>query len=210
VPSSSPPGITVTSLSCSRGNRRLFSDIGFRLNAGSALHLEGANGSGKTTLLRSVAGLTEADSGDIHWCGESIQQIGDDYRQQVAYVGHLNGLQPELNLLENLRYSAGLSGLRPRPNIEAAVDRLGLTDRAELPIKLLSQGQKRRAALCRLMLGQQTLWLLDEPLTALDNASISILKSLFRDHLQNGGLLIYTSHQLLDLGSGVTRLRIGA
>lgn len=198
-------------MACSRGDRELFKDVGFTLDAGSALHLEGANGSGKTTLLRAIAGMTQADGGEIFWCGQPIRQAGDDYRQQVAYVGHLNGLQPELNLLENLRYAMGLSGSDADPQrIASAIELLGLTSRAHLPSKLLSQGQKRRAALCRLGVGNESLWLLDEPLTALDDASIKVLLDMFNNHLADGGLIIYTSHQPLDLAGNVAHLRLGA
>ena len=211
MPSSSPFHITVASLGCSRGDRRLFSDVSFDLGTGAALHLEGANGSGKTTLLRTIAGMTQADSGEINWCGQPIREAGDEYRQQVVYVGHLNGLQPELNLLENLRYAVGLSGYDTNPDrLASTIEQLGLTSRAHLPTKLLSQGQKRRAALCRLGVGSQALWLLDEPLTALDKASIKVLLAMFNQHLANGGLIIYTSHQTLDLAGNVTRLRLGA
>jgi len=209
VPSLSPQ-IVVDSLACSRGDRQLFRDVSFSLSAGSAIHLEGANGSGKTTLLRTIAGMTQADGGDISWCGQPIRDAGDEYRQQVAYVGHLNGLQPELNILENLRYATGLSGYRANPEKMASmIEQLGLTSRIHLPTKLLSQGQKRRAALCRLGITDQSLWLLDEPLTALDDASIEVLLQMFDRHLTGGGLIIYTSHQPLGLTGNVTRLRLG-
>ena len=137
-------------------------------------------------------------------------ELGDEYRSQLAYVGHLNGLQPELNIRENLQYQAALGIGASAKQIEDAIHRVALTSRAHLQTKLLSQGQKRRAALARLFLGQQPIWLLDEPVTALDVESIAVMTQAMKAHLDGGGILIYTSHQPLDLGQDrVTRMELG-
>jgi len=202
--------LSVSQLSCYRGDRALFVDIGFAVSGGQALHLAGPNGSGKTTLLRTLAGLTDPVEGRIVLNDTPTTELGDEYRSQVAYVGHLNGLQPELNIRENLQYQAALGGGADTNQIEDAIRRVALSSRAHLQTKLLSQGQKRRAALARLFLGQQPVWLLDEPVTALDVESIAVMAQAMTDHLDGGGILIYTSHQLLDLGSDrVIRLELG-
>lgn len=191
--------LTVTQLSCHRGDRVLFTDINFSVSSGCALHLSGANGSGKTTLMRTLAGLTRADQGEIRLDGSPVTELGDEYRELLTYVGHLNGLQPELNIRENLQYQTALGLGATNAEIDHAIHRVSLSSRARLQIKMLSQGQKRRAALARLFLGNQKLWLLDEPITALDSESIDIITGVMTEHLQKGGILIYTSHQPLAL-----------
>jgi heme exporter protein A len=202
--------LSVSQLSCYRGDRALFADIEFSVSGGQALHLAGPNGSGKTTLLRTLAGLTEPVEGRILLNDSPTTELGDEYRSQLAYVGHSNGLQPELNIRENLRYQTALgSGATPE-QIEDAIHRVALSSRAHLQTKLLSQGQKRRAALARLFLGNQPIWLLDEPVTALDVESIAAMTGAMKEHLDNGGILIYTSHQPLDLGTDrIIRMELG-
>lgn len=202
--------LSVSQLSCHRGDRALFTDISFSVSGGEALHLAGPNGSGKTTLLRTLAGLTEPVEGRILLNDAPTTELGDEYRSQVAYVGHLNGLQPELNIRENLRYLTALESGASAKQIDDAIHRVALSPRAHLQTKLLSQGQKRRAALARLFLSGHRIWLLDEPVTALDIESIAVITRVMTDHLEGGGILIYTSHQPLDLGADrVTRLELG-
>jgi len=202
--------LSVTKLSCHRGDRVLFTDIDFSVASGQALHLVGPNGSGKTTLLRTLAGLTQFDEGEIRLDGSPVADLGDEFRAQLAYVGHLNGLQPELNIRENLRFQAALAGANGGDDqIEQAIAKVALNSRAHLQTKVLSQGQKRRAALARLFLGGQAIWLLDEPVTALDVESIDVMTGAMRDHLDRQGILIYTSHQPLALGDRVQKLELG-
>ncbi|MGW8247526.1 MAG: cytochrome c biogenesis heme-transporting ATPase CcmA [Acidiferrobacterales bacterium] len=202
--------LSVSQLSCHRGDRALFSDISFSVPGGKALHLAGPNGSGKTTLLRTLAGLTDPVEGRILLNDTPITELGDEYRGQLAFVGHLNGLQPELNIRENLQYQAALGIGAGTEQIDDAIHRVALTSRAHLQTKLLSQGQKRRAALARLFLGGEPIWLLDEPVTALDVESIGVMVRTMKDHLDGGGILIYTSHQPLDLGQDrVIRMELG-
>jgi len=202
--------LSVSQLSCHRGDRILFTDISFSVSSGHVVHLAGANGSGKTTLMRTLAGLTEADQGDIRLDGTPMTELGDEYCNQLSYVGHLNGLQPELNIRENLRYQTALGGGATDAEINQAIHRVSLSSRAQLQTKVLSQGQKRRAALARLFLGNQKLWLLDEPITALDSESIEVITNAMADHLQQGGILIYTSHQPLRLDQNlVTTVELG-
>jgi len=202
--------LSVSQLSCARGDRTLFTDISFAVPGGKGLHLSGPNGCGKTTLLRTLAGLTEPLDGRILLNDSPTNELGDEFRSQVAYVGHLNGLQPELNIHENLQYHTALGNGADAPRIEEAIRRVALTSRAHLQTKLLSQGQKRRAALARLFLGGESVWLLDEPVTALDVESIAVMIQAMKQHLDSGGILIYTSHQPLDLGGDrIQRLELG-
>jgi heme exporter protein A len=202
--------LDVVQLSCARGDRTLFRGVSFRLQGNELLHITGANGAGKTTLLRTLAGLTRPLAGEIHWGGRPARALGDEYRAQVAYVGHLNGVQGELTLEENLRALADLGGRADVIRVEAALRRVALEAYHDFPAKILSQGQKRRLALARLLVLDRPLWLLDEPVAALDTRSVDILTGMLAEHVQDGGMVIFTSHQWLDVGGGVRTLALGA
>ncbi len=191
--------LEVLNLQCARGDRPLFRPLGFVLGAGDLLHVTGANGAGKTTLLRTLCGLSRPVSGEIRWNGRNIQKLGDDYRQALAWVGHSNGLQGELSPPENLRASAGLAGVADTSPVNAILERLLLGRYQHFPAKFLSQGQQRRLALARLVLLRRPLWILDEPLAALDTVSVALIMELIGEHLAGGGLVVLTSHQDLTM-----------
>ena len=169
-------------LECVRGDRPLFSHLSFRLKPGELMHVTGVNGSGKTTLLRTLCGLTHAAA-------------GDDYRSQLAHVGHSNGIQGELTAEENLRAAACLGTAADTTRIQETLERLGLAPYRHFPSKVLSQGQKRRLALARLAILRKSLWILDEPLSALDVNSVVLMTEILMEHLARDGLIIMTSHQ---------------
>jgi heme exporter protein A len=182
-------------LECTRADRPLVSNLSFALGTGELLHVVGSNGSGKTTLLRTLCSLSRRSAGDIRWQGTSIDALGDEYRRHLAYVGHSDALQGELSGEENLRITAGLAGTVDSTAIRNALERVGLRNMADLPAKILSQGQKRRLALARLPLLAKTLWILDEPFSALDTYSVRTLEDLLAEHLGAGGMIVITSHQ---------------
>jgi heme exporter protein A len=181
-------------LSCERGGLRLFSDLGFALQAGGLLRVRGANGSGKTTLLRALAGLTRPASGEVRWRGNAI---GDEYRSEMLFLGHAAAVKDELTVLENLDFSSRISGLDvSEAERRNALESLGIARLANLPARYLSQGQRKRAALARLPLSSVVpLWLLDEPFAALDDEAIARVSALCAAHLAAGGMLVLTSHQ---------------
>ena len=203
--------LEVTKLECRRGDRRLFSGLDFRLDTGTLLHVRGRNGSGKTTLLRALCGLFTPDAGEIRWRGESIRDLGDDYRRDLLYFGHLNGIKGDLTGVENLAISATLDGDRvAESDIWSALGRIGLAGFEDLPTRMLSQGQKKRVALARLILSKAPLWVLDEPFTALDVQAVALLQGLIAGHVATGGLAVLTTHQEVPLTSGqVARLDLG-
>jgi heme exporter protein A len=182
-------------LECVRGDRPLFSHLSFRLKPGELMHVTGVNGSGKTTLLRTLCGLTHAAAGEVRWNGSTIQELGDDYRSQLAYVGHSNGIQGELTAEENLRAAACLGTATETTRIQETLERLGLAPYRHFPSKVLSQGQKRRLALARLAILRKSLWILDEPLSALDVNSVVLMTEILMEHLARDGMIIMTSHQ---------------
>ena len=182
-------------LECVRGDRPLFSHLSFALKPGELLHVTGANGSGKTTLLRTLCGLTRAQTGEIRWRGNTIHQLGDDYHAELAYVGHTNGIQGDLTPDENLNVAASLGGSADDAKIGGTLERLGLAAYRHFPSKILSQGQKRRLALARLVVEHKPLWILDEPLSGLDVDSVSLMTTILMEHLAQNGLIVITSHQ---------------
>jgi heme exporter protein A len=189
--------LEVIGLGCLRGERRLFGGVSFKLKPGGLIWIQGGNGSGKTTLLRTLCGLTHAMAGEVRWGGETIQMLGEDYRRELTYIGHANGLKEDLSALENLLTTAHLSGQQAsREAVVEALHGIGLAGREHLPVKFLSQGQRRRAALARLRLAHpRTLWLLDEPFNALDTRAVADMRQLMENHLGQGGMIALTTHQ---------------
>ena len=188
-------------LACVRGERRLFRGVDFEINAGDALRVLGANGSGKTSLLRILCGLTQASEGEVRWHGRSIRDLLEEFCRNLLYLGHANGVKDDLLAWENIVIASTLSG-NPVTQGDAveALKQLGLGRAVSLPTRVLSQGQRKRVALARLQLSTSTpLWILDEPFTALDQNSVSELCSTIDRHLANGGMVIYTTHQEVDL-----------
>lgn len=193
--------LEVVGLGCLRGERRLFGGVSFKLKPGGLIWIQGGNGSGKTTLLRTLCGLTQAMVGTVCWGDETIQKLGEDYRRELTYIGHANGLKEDLSALENLRIAAQLAGQSvSREEGAEALQGSGLAGREHLPVKFLSQGQRRRAALARLRLAHpRTLWLLDEPFNALDIRAVADMRRIMENHLALGGMIALTTHQDVDI-----------
>jgi heme exporter protein A len=186
--------IEASDLSVERGGRLIFAGLGLHLAAGEALEVKGPNGAGKSTLLRALAGLLPLARGVIKVTPET-----EVPRAELChYVGHLDALKPSLTLVENLAFCAALLG---GGDIEPALARLGLAGIADLPAGYLSAGQKRRAALARLVAAWRPIWLLDEPLTALDAASQGVVGDLMKEHLTAGGLVIAATHAPLSIAA---------
>ena len=192
--------LEVSNLACSRGDHRLFSGLSFTLRPGEIMQVQGENGSGKTTLLRTLCGFVAADEGDISWDGAPVASLAEGFHADMLYLGHLNAIKDDLSALENLKIAATLAG-RPLTDatVKSALRRLGLKGRELLPCKVLSQGQRRRVALARLLVSEARLWILDEPLAALDVRAVSLIQDLLAAHLSGGGMAIFTTHQPLQV-----------
>jgi len=198
--------LQVTDLSCVRGDRRLFKDLSFSIDTGELVYLRGHNGSGKTTLLRTLCGLVEPSHGNILWQQESIYELQEDYRQQLLYIGHKNGIKGDLTGAENLQIISQLDGWKIREDDAwNALESVGLRGFEDLPVRVLSQGQQRRVALARLVVAKAKLWILDEPFTALDVDAVAQLQDLIRHHISNNGLVILTTHQDVELTQGTVK-----
>ena len=204
--------LEASQLECVRGDRRLFADVSFRLAEGELLNLQGRNGAGKTSLLRMIVGLAQPVAGEIRWRGQPVRALAEDYREELCYMGHHNAIKEELTPLENLLASARLAGedLDEEQALEALYQ-VGLAGREDLQAKYLSQGQKRRVALARLVHERRALWVLDEPFVALDVAAVDMVAGFIGAHLQRGGLAVMTTHQAVDIPAGAVReYRLGA
>lgn len=198
--------LEINNLACTRGDHQLFSGLSFSLSAGELLQVQGENGKGKTSLLRTLCGFIVPAAGEIRWRGQNIRELDEEYYAEMVYLGHLNAIKDELNALENLRISAGLAGCEvDDKEVIAALRHMGLRGRETLPVKVLSQGQRRRVALARLLVGNAPLWILDEPLTALDVDAVGLMQELIGTHLAKNGMVIFTTHQPLEVAGVETR-----
>jgi heme exporter protein A len=195
--------LSAQGLTCVRGDRPLFAGVDLSVAAGEWLHVRGANGSGKTSLLRLLAGLSHPEAGQVTWDGEPIARISQDYHRALLFLGHHAAVKEELTGAENLQLSAQLDGGEiDRAEVDHALGRFGLKGREDLPVRVLSAGQKRRVLLARLMTRKAKLWVLDEPFTALDTRAVEMLGNLAREHLAQGGMAVITSHQAVPIDGG--------
>jgi heme exporter protein A len=167
------------------------------------LWVSGTNGSGKTSLLRMLCGLSVPADGEVRWGGRNIRGLRDEFCSKLVYIGHANGVKDDLLAWENLVVSTTLAGTPvTEDEAHAALQQLGLGRAADLTTRALSQGQRKRVALARLSLGMgMPLWILDEPFTALDKSAVAALCGTISRHLVGGGMVIYTTHQEIDLSA---------
>ena len=199
--------IEAADLACERGGRIIFRDLNFSIAHGAALSLEGANGAGKTSALRIMAGLLNLSAGRIAFV-ESGRDITDSEERGrfVGWLGHLDGIKNQLTVLENAQFFAALYA--SKDDVTRALERVGLARALGLPAQYLSAGQRRRLALARLVLSNRPLWLLDEPLAALDTAGKALIAELIKEHCMAGGMVIAATHD--PLGIDAERLVMGA
>ncbi len=180
------PGLSVTGLACLRGGRLLFKGLSFALAPGEALILTGPNGVGKSSLLRLIAGLLPAYEGEVHRTG------------RMALADEHMALEPRLPLAQALAYWAQIDGSGPA-DIVIALAAFDLAHLADVPVRMLSTGQRRRATLARILVSRAEIWLLDEPGNGLDSASMGLLEKAMADHRARGGIVLAASHQPLAL-----------
>ncbi|KRE92445.1 cytochrome C biogenesis protein CcmA [Frateuria sp. Soil773] len=203
------PLLEARGLSFLRSDEAVFGPLDFSLHAGELALVEGDNGSGKTTLLRLLAGLLHVGEGALDWRGRPRRR--DDAPGEIHFLGHHLGLKADLSPRENLRVAIGLHGCRAGAGIGQALADVGLAGYEDEPVRRLSAGQKKRAALARLRLLPATLWLLDEPYANLDRTGIELVNRLLREHVAAGGAALVTSHGAVDfLGSEAKRIRMHA
>lgn len=185
-----PLRLVASNLGCVRGDRPVFNNLSFSISSGELLAIVGRNGAGKSSLLRQIAGLVALASGTLTLEGrEPDCPIGE----HVHFVGHLDALKPSLSVQENLAFWRNFYDT-PWNSVEDSMVQLGLLELAELPVAYLSQGQKRRLTLARLLVSRRPVWLLDEPTAALDLAAQQGIAMLIHTHLEKGGIVVAATH----------------
>ena len=187
--------LSLSNITCARGDRILFSGLDLNLARGEALLVRGANGSGKSSLLRLIAGLLRPAAGDVRWSGDE-----DDASLQTRlhYLGHLDALKASMSVAETLAFWTRMLG--GAGDIGPAIKAWHLEQLADLPCGVLSAGQRRRVALAQLSLTQRPLWLLDEPTGPLDAAGVALVENAIRHHCGTGGIAVIATHRAMDIG----------
>lgn len=197
-------------LECTRDDRLLFKGLSFGLKTSEVLQIEGSNGSGKTSLLRILCGLRQPDAGQVLWLAEDVSRSREDYYSNMVYIGHLTCIKADLTVHENIR---ALLDTRSQSIavelVDAVLARVGLSGFDDVPGKALSSGQKRRVLLAFLLLTQAQLWILDEPLTALDKQGVELVESMIVEHRENGGSVIFTTHHGMQLPCEMRSVGLG-
>ncbi|MBS0472589.1 MAG: heme ABC exporter ATP-binding protein CcmA [Proteobacteria bacterium] len=198
--------LTVDRLTAIRGQRVLFRDLSFRVQAGQVLSLEGPNGAGKTTLLRMIAGLMAPAAGTIAIATDAdVADDSEERGKRIGWLGHLDGAKSQLTPREALAFYARLYDTHGA--IDEALALAGLTKIADLPCQYLSAGQKKRLALARLKLSGRAVWLLDEPLSSLDAEGRKLVAEIVSAHRLYGGIVIAATHE--PLGVECVRMTLG-
>lgn len=199
------PLLQANQITCLRNECLLLDNLNFQLSAGELLQIVGANGSGKTSLLRILMGLLQPERGELFWKGVPIQHDREAYYRHLCYLGHQQGIKKNLTVTENLRFTF-TEKTYEQNDIQQAIDEIGLSGYEEQLARQLSQGQRQKLALAKLLLSDATLWLLDEPLAALDLESAHKIQRLFAKKITEGGAIILTTHHPLTFDNLQTRL----
>ncbi|ECG8258426.1 cytochrome c biogenesis heme-transporting ATPase CcmA [Salmonella bongori] len=189
-------------LHCERDERTLFCGLSFTVGAGEWVQITGGNGAGKTTLLRLLAGLARPDSGGVYWQGDPLHRVRDSYHQNLLWIGHQPGIKTRLSALENLRFYHHDGNTA---QCLEALAQAGLAGYEDIPVNQLSAGQQRRVALARLWLTRASLWILDEPFTAIDVNGVERLTRRMAQHVGQGGSVMLTTHQPLNAAADKIR-----
>jgi heme exporter protein A len=193
--------LEIDGLALRRGERVLFTGLSLAVAAGEAVALTGANGAGKTSLLRAVAGFIAPLAGRVRFFGAAGEIEADEARRRACHlIGHQDGLKSGRRAREELVFQARWAGGTQAAAL-AAAGRLGLGRLLDLEVRMLSAGQRRRLALCRLIAAPRPLWLLDEPLAPLDAPSRALFGQVMDEHLRGGGLILAAVHDPLPIAA---------
>jgi heme exporter protein A len=201
--------LKVSGLHLWRGDRHVLRGVSFESVPGECVLLTGRNGAGKTSLIRVIAGLLDAEEGEVRWRDVSTRSARDEFHAELSYLGHEPPLKGDLTGRENLRFSVGIRRGVDAAEIDAALGRTAARAFADRPVRTLSAGQRRRVALAGVLLAQATLWLLDEPTTNLDAEGQGLVSELIGEQLARGGLVVAAVHHALAVPGRVSILELG-
>ena len=187
--------LEIISINLSRNKKIIFKNFCLKIISSEIVTLIGRNGSGKTSLLEMIVGLLKPESGVIKINSINIEEIGERKRDQFIYIPFEDALKEDLTICENLQIWANLASINLSKKLfEKSLDYFSLSEIKNVLVGKLSQGQKKKVALTKLLLINCNLWILDEPFNSLDKESIEILKKLFLSHKKNGGVILFASH----------------
>ncbi len=206
-----PPLLNITDLYCERDDRILFENLSFQLEPGQIVHLIGKNGSGKTSLLRILAGLYQGYEGRVEYLGQTLAEVRAVYNRALLYIGHNLSVKSGLSARENLTWYTKIQPQLDANLIDSALQKVGLKYFADVECQNLSAGQKRRVNLARLFMlpaenFANTLWILDEPFTAIDIEGVANIEEHLANYVKRGGAVILTTHQSLQINTTVRRI----
>lgn len=203
------PLLTIQHLSCERGYRQLFTDLQLEIHAGEVVRIAGPNGAGKSTLLKVLSGISTDYSGEILFQGQPVDACRDDFLRHLCFLGHAKAVKKNLTPLENLRWFQALYPCKAEVSIHAALEHVGLGAYEDSLCGQLSAGQQQRVALARLVMSDASLWILDEPFTAIDKQGVSEFENLISEYAQLGGAVLITTHHHLQLSVPVREVELG-
>lgn len=205
------PLLSIASVSCERGYRQLFKELSFDVCPGEVVRVGGPNGSGKSTLLKVIAGISSDYSGRILWQGEETRFCRESYHSQICFLGHAKAVKAALTARENLEWFAGLYPCKPEVTIADALKQVGLARFGDTLCGQLSAGQQQRVALARLIVSAASLWILDEPFTAIDKQGVAEFEALIgRFVAEQGGAVVITTHHHLQLPVSLRTVELGS
>lgn len=201
-------GLTVDKVHVWRGDRHVLRGVSLALRPRELLQVAGPNGTGKTTLLRVACGLLRPEQGKVSWLGQPISAVRGQFQCALAYAAHEPALKGDLTPLENLRYMVGLKRCVAAPELRATLERTGVGGCADLPVRVLSAGQRRRVVMARILASRAALWMLDEPFANLDRAGTELVSGLLAEHIEAGGMALIVAHHEIDVPVGLHRLEL--
>lgn len=199
-----PLSLALKKLACVRGDKLLFENLSLEASSGEIIEIKGPNGVGKSSLLRIIAGLAPAFDGEMSLT--SVAEPDLAIEDHAHFLSHQNALKEGLSVIENLSFWHQFSreqGLSPGQ----ALQQVALPHLADLPVGVLSAGQKRRVAFARLLIDRRTIWLLDEPTAALDKSADELVGGLILNHAQSGGIVLAATHLPLQIDTSQVRIK---
>jgi len=187
--------LLANNLSFQRNDKKIFKDLNISLSPKKIIHLRGRNGIGKTTLIKILVNMLLPSTGDIYWKGKNIKKNLNEFFNNLTYIMDICTSKNEMTVIENIKFWKKLfSSPIESKEIDAIINLLLLENYKNTKVNYLSTGEIKKLELCRLVIEQKKLWILDEPYVGLDELTIDLINETFRNHIANGGMIIFSSH----------------